>query len=231
VDKDPLIGQKVGAYVVRSFLGESATTRVYAGDWRGGSRRVALKMLRSEIVHDRAQISRLFQIAGTVNSMNHGGGVGEIFDFVEEGDRVYLAMEYLNGQTLAVRLERPPPISVAEGSAVLRGILQVLATIHDHGGIHGNLRPSNVFLLDPPLPNLLKLLDPTSGVGPDVDLSAAGVLGVAMITGQPPPQPAKGIRPSTMREGISARLDDCLVALLDPGTSKITARAALALLS
>ncbi len=73
-------------------------------------------------------------------------GIVKIFDSFSENGTAYIAMEYLQGETLAERLERDKTIPVEESISLLMPIIESLNRVHDEGIIHRDIAPDNIFL-------------------------------------------------------------------------------------
>src|SRR5207342_1086579 len=114
-------------------------------------------------------------------SVNHPN-VCHIYEIGEHGPELFIAMELLEGQSLAERLH-DGPLSVAETVPIGLGILAALAALHARGIVHRDLKPSNVFLT----PHGVKVLD--FGVAkpqPELALTAAANLtGAGVLVGTP----------------------------------------------
>src|SRR5688500_17582489 len=107
-----MIGQRVGHYLIDSFLGEGGMGTVYkAHDERLG-RTAALKFLPADVVHDRSRLDRFLREARTASSLNHPNVVTiyDVGSHTEPGrDTVhYIAMELVDGTTLRQELARGP---------------------------------------------------------------------------------------------------------------------------
>ena len=115
-------------------------------------RQVAVKMIRAHCT-----ISRRASGSGARRApparLSHPN-ICHIYEIGEEGEDLFIAMERLEGESLAERLQRgplPPP----EAAQVALGALAALEAVHARGLLHRDLKPSNVFLT----PHGVKLLD------------------------------------------------------------------------
>ena len=134
---------RIGHYEITGTLGQGGMGVVYsARDTRLG-RVVALKAMTG-LAADETARKRFWREARTAASVNHPN-VCQLFDILEEGGELYLAMELLEGETLAERL-RGGPLNVAQALPVGLGMLAALEALHARGIIHRDLKPSNVFL-------------------------------------------------------------------------------------
>ncbi len=144
---------RLGAYRVTGRLGEGGMGVVYeATDERLG-RVVALKVIHDDVVRRPGIRERFYREARVAASVNHPH-VCQIYDIGDEGGLVYLAMERLDGETLASRLTRGP-LPLTEAIDVSIGVLEALDALHRRGIVHRDVKPPNIFLT----PHGVKLLD------------------------------------------------------------------------
>ena len=141
------IGTDIGAYVIEEGIGSGSMGQVYRAKHRRLGRQVALKVLRDSLLGNQGLIERFLQEGRAVNQINHEHIV-EVHDYVEERvpARVYCVMEFLQGQTLAQRLQdRPSTIDSLRW--IGRQIASALKASHAAGVVHRDLKPENIFLL------------------------------------------------------------------------------------
>jgi len=114
------------------------------------NRRVALKELfMPQGVSERQKTERLERFkreARAAGSLAHPNIV-VIYDFGEENGRYYIAMEYLEGQTLRNRLDAEGALPQEEACKILCEVLDALAYAHERGVIHRDIKPENIQLL------------------------------------------------------------------------------------
>jgi serine/threonine-protein kinase len=79
------------------------------------------------------------------NKVEHAGAVAVLDDDVSEDGAPFLVMELLRGRTLRARLEEEGPLPVAEALRLAEEALDVLAAAHDHGIVHRDIKPDNLF--------------------------------------------------------------------------------------
>ena len=125
---------------------------VYAAQDERLQRTVAIKILRS-LQQDEAARQRFWREARAAASVNHPN-VCQIHDVGEDSGTLFLAMELLEGESLAERLARGP-LPVGDAVPIALQILAALAALHGRGLVHRDLKPANVFLT----PHGVKLLD------------------------------------------------------------------------
>jgi hypothetical protein len=127
------------------ILGEVATGgmgRILEARERDSGRRVAIKVVAGTTEH-----ARLFAEAEALEQLVHPNIVRYVCHGATEDGAPYLAMEWLDGETLADRLERGP-LAIGEALALGEQLAAALDCAHARGVLHRDLKPSNVFLLD-----------------------------------------------------------------------------------
>jgi len=136
-----------GRYRVVGMLGQGGIGRVYAAEQLGMDRRVAVKVIRPERRSDpitTARFLREARAAGRIASPH----VVTLYDFGRDGEQHYLAMELLEGRSLAARLREGPPMELSEVLRTAAAIARGLRAAHEAGVLHRDLKPANVFLCD-----------------------------------------------------------------------------------
>ncbi len=115
-----------------------------ARDLRLG-RDVAVKLIAERLLGDGDFVARFEREARIAAGLSHPNLV-TVHDYGVDGGRPFLVMELIDGETLAARLERDSlPIDVV---ALARTMLDVLATVHDAGIVHRDIKPGNVLYQD-----------------------------------------------------------------------------------
>jgi tRNA A-37 threonylcarbamoyl transferase component Bud32 len=158
---DPLVGTKLGDYLITGMIGSGAMGIVYRGVQPVIEKPVAVKVLRRHLAGDTDAARRLLQEARAVAAIRHRGIV-EIFNFGTLTDgRDYLVMEFLEGESLEEVIIREGAMPPEMTLPVLDEILDALAAAHNAGVVHRDLKPTNVFLVSPPhgAARYVKLLD------------------------------------------------------------------------
>jgi len=174
-----LIGKKVSHYRVVSVLGGGGMGMVYrAEDLRLG-RSVALKFLPDELASDPVAFRRLEREARTASALNHPN-ICTIFDIEEHAGQPFIAMELLEGETLAERIvaASPAPLPPLEVIDVAIQVCSGLQAAHEKGIVHRDIKPANIFLTRQ---GPAKVLD----------------FGVAKLVGEPAHDVAHGNSPPT----------------------------------
>ncbi|MCC7362463.1 MAG: protein kinase [Anaerolineales bacterium] len=138
------VGDTLGAYRLVAFLGEGTLALVYKAYHAALDRHVALKVLKPNFQHDPS-IRMRFQQEAQQSAHLHHPNILPIYDFVSSGERLYLAMRYIEGETLRNRLERGP-LTVGDASRLAGGVGAALWHAHERGLLHGDVKPSNILL-------------------------------------------------------------------------------------
>src|SRR6478735_3467068 len=137
-----------GKYKILRLIGEGGMGVVYEGENVRIHRRVAIKILHTTVARSEDAVQRFereAQAAGRIGS-DH---IVEVLDLGElpGGDR-YMVMEFLEGQSLAERIETAGALSPQKSATIMVGMLEGLRAAHDAGIVHRALKPDNVFLLN-----------------------------------------------------------------------------------
>lgn len=201
-----MIGQSVGGYVIVDRIGSGGMGEVYVAEHRHLERRAAIKFLLPGLSRDGELVSRFFNEARALSRVDHPGIV-QVLDCDVLGDRAYIVMELLEGESLAAVLTRtsaalPEPRDVA---AVAGQIASALAIAHDKGIIHRDLKPDNLFFaLGRQAPFGVKILDfgiaklATDNFGPISQTRPGSLLGTPAYMA---PEQCRGVA------GIDHRVD------------------------
>lgn len=202
-------GTAVGTIIVEEKLASSAYGDLYAGRQPGLGRRVAVRVLRRDLLEDAALVERLRREATLASRVSHPCLIQAHDYFSLRGDH-YLVLDFVDGPTLRATLESaervPPQIAARIGLEVARG----LEELHLHGVIHTQLQPEHILLSrwgevkikglsggrevgeDPPLeePTLSPYSAPElrggGRVDPRADLYSLGALLHELLSGKPP---------------------------------------------
>lgn len=135
--------ERVGDYRICELLGEGAMGEVYLAQDMVLGRRVALKVLKREVMANDG-VTRFLEEARVTASFNHPHIV-TLHAFGEHAGRPYLALEYVEGESLRRRISAAP-IPVAEALRFARAIAAALADAHQRGLVHADLKPENVVI-------------------------------------------------------------------------------------
>ncbi len=139
----------LGRYQVTGILGKGAMGTVYKGIDPAINRPVALKTIRLDFVNDpqeEAELKeRLHREAQAVGKLSHSNIV-TIYDVGSEGHLQYIAMEYLEGQTLEDLIKKKTRFNYRIIAQIIIQICNALEYAHDRGIIHRDIKPANVMV-------------------------------------------------------------------------------------
>src|SRR4051812_14148956 len=195
---DPLLGKLLGErFLVHEQLGQGGSGTIYRAEHVTLRRKVAIKVLHTELSRDDLAVERFRREATTVAEIDNEHIV-EIHDFGRTSDgRLYLAMELLEGETLDTVLARETTLSVEKTADILIQLGEALMEAHAIGYVHRDLRPRNVYLaMRRGKANFVKLLDFGLAKLVETDASAAST-SLGMTFGDPrymSPEQARGDR-------------------------------------
>jgi len=186
-------GSLLAGYRIAGKLGAGGMGEVYRATDTKLHREVALKVLAPRFAHNPQWMSRFQREARVLASLNHPH-IAAIYGLEESGSVRAIAMELVEGLTLAERIERKP-IPIKEALALARQIAEALEYAHEKGIVHRDLKPANVKLRSD---SVAKVLDfgLAKAVSPDEEPAATDTR-TGMILGTPAymaPEQAAGTR-------------------------------------
>ncbi|AKT38440.1 protein kinase domain-containing protein [Chondromyces crocatus] len=132
-----------GRFELERRAASGASGDIHVALDRVTGRHVALKLLREGPERDEARFEREARI---LSALNHPGVVAYVAHGTDEAGNTFLATEWLEGESLAKRLGREPPLTLAESLALGLRVAATLGVAHAHGIIHRDLKPTNLFL-------------------------------------------------------------------------------------
>jgi hypothetical protein len=203
------VEQLAGQYRLEAEIGQGSMATVYRAFEPAARREVAIKIFQARFQADPRFALRYRQHLTAVASLEHENLVA-VFDY---GLGYYIVMEWVDGMTLHTAMAEQGKLTPTKAAAIARQICAALGAVHEHGLVHRDLRPENVFLTaagqvkltDVGLSSLLSetglsktnvmlsgvdYLSPEQArgeaIGPGSDVYSTGVLLFEMLTGRLP---------------------------------------------
>ena len=136
---------RFGGYEIVRELGEGGMGAVWEARHIGLSKRVAIKTLKSEVALKADVVERFIREGKAAARMRHANAA-DVTDVGVVDGVPHLVMEFLEGESLAARLERGKMMPLKEAVNILVPILMAIQTAHEEGIVHRDIKPDNIFL-------------------------------------------------------------------------------------
>ncbi|HEX7250523.1 MAG TPA: serine/threonine-protein kinase, partial [Burkholderiales bacterium] len=147
--KPPAVPAQLGKYTISEVLGKGAMGVVYKGFDPHIRRTVALKTIRKDLVDDEQEatlLARFHNEAQAAGRLSHPGIVG-VYEWGEEGDVAFLAMEYVEGNSLREYFVRGTRFDTRDTVSVMVQVLDALQHAHEQGVWHRDIKPANIIVM------------------------------------------------------------------------------------
>ena len=150
----------IGQYEIIDTIGSGGMGTVYkARHIMESLKIVAIKVIREEFMLDSKQRERFLMEAAIVDKLEHPNIV-KVLERGEHNNRLYIVMEFLEGESLIDRLKAVRRIPLKEAIGIMKQLLDALSKIHKEGIIHRDLKPENIMLVSRRgMLNFVKILD------------------------------------------------------------------------
>jgi hypothetical protein len=135
---------QIGPHAIQRELGRGGMGVVYLATDTRLDRQVAIKALPEHLASDADRLARFQREAKLLATLNHPN-VGAIYGLEEVDGSRYLILEYVEGETLADRLQQGP-LPIDEAIAVAVQIAAALEAAHEKGVVHRDLKPGNIMI-------------------------------------------------------------------------------------
>ncbi len=143
-----MLGLRIHDYEVVELLGEGAMSTVWLALHTFTGRRAAIKFLRPELLQDESAVARFLDESRVTRAIRHPNVI-DITDagVLCDGRAPYLMMEFLDGESLRLRLQRSRSLPIHEAVEIACQIASALAAAHDLQIVHRDLKPENLYLV------------------------------------------------------------------------------------
>lgn len=142
--KHSVISERVSHYRILEKLGAGGMGEVYLAEDTLLDRKVAIKFLTPESLADERAKKRLVKEAQAAAKLDHSN-ICSIYEVAEEDGRSFIVMQYVEGETLASRIQRKP-IVLREALDLAVQVADALSQAHSHGIIHRDIKPQNIMM-------------------------------------------------------------------------------------
>jgi len=136
---------RLGHYVLLEKIGNGSMGTVYKGRHAGTGQDVAIKVMSQHVAADVSLTTRFARECKVARALDHPHIV-RVLDFGLEGYKAYLVMEYVDGESLAARLERRGRMDEDEAVRLITQIGQALDWAHQRRLVHRDIKPANILL-------------------------------------------------------------------------------------
>jgi serine/threonine protein kinase len=140
-----LARELAGQYQIIRELGRGGMATVYLARDLALHRVVALKVLLREL-RGRTEARDRFRREARLSAQLRHPGIVPLYAFGETPDVMYMVLEYIDGESLADRLQREGPLPADEVCRVLAALAETLDFAHRHGVVHRDLKPENILI-------------------------------------------------------------------------------------
>jgi serine/threonine protein kinase/Tfp pilus assembly protein PilF len=150
----------IGQYRLIKTLGAGGMSTVFkAHGARDKNRIVAVKVLKDELSRRESNRKRFKQEGTIIDKLDHPNII-KIFERGEYHEKLFIVMEYVEGRTLAEKIEKDGMILLKDCLHIMRQITAALIFIHDAHIIHRDLKPENIMIIEKDgVKDVVKLLD------------------------------------------------------------------------
>ncbi|WP_293776506.1 serine/threonine-protein kinase [uncultured Oxalicibacterium sp.] len=147
---------RLGRFIIREELGRGSLGIVYLAHDPVIDRLVAIKTLRPRLGHTERQLyeEQFINEARAAGQLSHANIV-VIHDIGSEGSTPFMAMEYLHGREISKMLEDGERFTPDDVASIGWKIADALDHAHQHGVVHRDVKPANIFLVDDHQPKIM----------------------------------------------------------------------------
>ena len=137
-------GLVIGPYRIERPLGAGGMGEVYLAEHMKLDKKVAIKFLPPYLQEDASARKRLLREAKAAAKLEHPA-ICAVYEVNDEADHSFIAMQYVDGQTLADRL-KSQRLEIRETLNIAIQVVEALAEAHSHGIVHRDIKPANIMI-------------------------------------------------------------------------------------
>ncbi|NQT51510.1 serine/threonine protein kinase [bacterium] len=141
----PLVGQTLGQFQIVDYVACGGMGTVYRGRQPSLGRFVAIKVLADRLAEDGNYVERFHREARTAAAISHPNII-EVHDIGKDRGHLYIAMELVDGESLADVLKREGRLLWGRAVIIMRQVADALACAHEHGILHRDIKPANILI-------------------------------------------------------------------------------------
>lgn len=134
-------------YLITKHIGKGGMADVYLAIDTILKREVAVKILKADLSQDKISLERFSREANASTCLSHPNIV-DVYDVGDDGDRHYIVMEYIKGQTLKQFIQKRGPIYYPEAIFIMKQLCAAIMEAHRNGIIHRDIKSQNVLIKD-----------------------------------------------------------------------------------
>lgn len=135
-----------GRYRIEARIGHGGMAEVYEATDVINKRRVAIKMIREDVMKNPINLRRFQNEATIASSLNHPNIV-KVYNHGTIEGRPYIANEYIRGQNMKDMLDFRSSIPIAESVSYMLQLTSALFYAHQHNIIHRDIKPQNIYVM------------------------------------------------------------------------------------
>jgi len=142
---DPLIGKTLGEFEIVGVIGRGGMGAVYKARQPSLGRFVAIKVLPKRFAEDASFVERFSREARSAAAIRHPNII-EVFVIGQDKGHQYIAMEFIEGESLADLLKRESKLPPDRALDLMKQVASALAKAHSLGIVHRDIKPANILL-------------------------------------------------------------------------------------
>jgi serine/threonine protein kinase len=137
----------LGRYQLLDLLGRGSMGVVYKAVDPNINKVVALKTMNQKHISDPLMEERFYREGSILGHLRHRNII-DVYNVGEDDGTCFIAMEYLEGQTLLALMKQQEPLALVRSLDLIRQTMMGLSVAHQQGIIHRDIKPANIFILE-----------------------------------------------------------------------------------